>query len=305
MLISGFSFIRNGIKLHYPFLESIQSALPLCNEFIIAIGNSDDGTKKAIEKISSPKIKIIDTVWDEQLREGGKILAQQTNIALDEIKSSWGFYLQGDEVIHENDIEKILFAAKKFEHNDEVDGLLFSYLHFYGNYNFVRDRYNKRAYSHEIRLIKNNSAIRSYRDAQGFRKYSSAASYLKNDEGEKLSVVKINATIYHYGMVRQPEEEIKRQKEFHKLWHSDETVKEKVGNKKQFEYNENELLEPFTGNHPTVMQERIKKLNWNFEYDKNKVKEPLKYKIQNRLGKLSGRRFFDYRNYKIIGEEIF
>ena len=86
MFISGFSFIRNGIRLHYPFIESIQSILPLCDEFIIAVGNSDDGTREAIQQLNNSKIKIIDTVWDESLRKGGKILAMQTNIALDAIR---------------------------------------------------------------------------------------------------------------------------------------------------------------------------------------------------------------------------
>jgi hypothetical protein len=38
MKISGFSFVRNGIKLYYPVIESIQSILPICDEFIIAVG---------------------------------------------------------------------------------------------------------------------------------------------------------------------------------------------------------------------------------------------------------------------------
>ncbi len=45
--------------------------------------------------------------------------------------------------------------------------------------------------------------------------------------GEKLNVIKLDATVYHYGMVRNPRMELERQREFHKLWHDDEWVKEK------------------------------------------------------------------------------
>src|SRR5262245_42965220 len=130
MKISGFTFIRNGIKLTYPFTESIQSILPVCDEVIVAVGNSDDGTREAIANINSPRIKIIDTMWDESLRTGGKILAQQTDIALNAITGDWGFYLQGDEVVHESELKLIVEAAKYYLNDFRVDGLLFSYYHF-------------------------------------------------------------------------------------------------------------------------------------------------------------------------------
>src|SRR5437868_3557038 len=107
MKISGFTFIRNGFKLNYPFLEAIESILPVCDEMIVVVGNSEDGTREAVENLHPSKIHIIDTVWNDSLREGGKILAQQTNLALDSISGDWGFYIQGDEVVHENDLEKI------------------------------------------------------------------------------------------------------------------------------------------------------------------------------------------------------
>lgn len=305
MSISGFSFIRNGNKLNYPFIQSIESVLPICDEFIIAVGNSDDGTKEEIQKINSSKIKIIDTVWDDTLRVGGKILAHQTNIAFDYIKSDWGFYIQGDEVIHERDYEKVLKAATKYQSNSKVEGFLFSYYHFYGNYNYIRDRYNKRAYCNEIRMIRNDSLIRSYRDAQGFRRFTSNDAYIQNEDGKKLNVIKINADIYHYGMVRNPEQELARQIDFNKLWHSDDWVQKNIGDKVSFEYNSTELLESFKDSHPSIMKDRILKNNWDFKYDPKKVKEPLRYKIQNRIGKLCGYRFFDYKNYKIIGSDNF
>jgi len=68
MKISGFSFVRNGIKLYYPVVESIKSILPIVDEFVIAVGKGDDDdtTREQIAAIGDPKIKIIDTVWEEK-----------------------------------------------------------------------------------------------------------------------------------------------------------------------------------------------------------------------------------------------
>ena len=185
MKISGFTFIRNGINLDYPFIESILSILPIVDEMIVVVGDCEDGTRESIVRLPSPKIKIIDTVWDENMRKGGEILAQQTNIALDNISGDWGFYIQGDEVLHEKYYEVIVEKMKTNLHNEKVDGLLFNYLHFYGSYDFVGT--SRKWYRNEIRIIRNNPKIRSYKDAQGFRK-----------AGKKLHVKNINASIYHY-----------------------------------------------------------------------------------------------------------
>src|SRR5262249_42932741 len=140
---------------------------------------------------------IIDTVWDESFREGGKILAQQTNIAFDSISGDWGFYLQGDEVIHENDLQKISEAAKKHLNDHSVDGFLLKWIHFFGSYDYIAKPFSRGAYPYEVRLIRNSKEIRSYRDAQGFRKFSED----KPDVAKPLRVKKIDATVFHYGKV--------------------------------------------------------------------------------------------------------
>ncbi len=43
MGITGFTTIRNGIVQGYPFLETIASALPICDEFLVSDGYSTDG----------------------------------------------------------------------------------------------------------------------------------------------------------------------------------------------------------------------------------------------------------------------
>ena len=139
MTISGFSYVRNGFNYDCPFIEAITSILPICDEFVVAVGDSSDGTREAIEQLGSSKIKIIDTVWDMRLREGGKIFSQQTNIALDAIKGDWAFHIQADEVIHERDLGNILSSLEKEMENNNVDGFILPFIHFWGDYYHYRN----------------------------------------------------------------------------------------------------------------------------------------------------------------------
>ena len=133
MKISGFTFIRNALKYDYPIVEAITSILPICDEFIVAVGKSEDETLQLIKNINSSKIKIVETVWDDNLREGGHLLAAETNKAFKQISkdSDWAFYIQGDEVIHEKYLPVIQQALKDYKEDTRIEGLLFNYLHFY------------------------------------------------------------------------------------------------------------------------------------------------------------------------------
>ena len=104
MKVSGFTFCRNAVKYDYPVVESITSALPLCDEFVVNVGRCDDGTLELIQSIHDPRIKIVESVWDESLRKDGLIYSHQTNIALSHCKGDWAFYIQADEVVHEDDL---------------------------------------------------------------------------------------------------------------------------------------------------------------------------------------------------------
>lgn len=300
MKISGFTFIRNGIKLRYPFLESIQSVLPVCDEFIVAVGNSEDATRVAIQNLNNPKIRIIDTIWDDQLRTGGKILAQQTDTALAAITGDWGFYLQGDELVHENDLPLIVAAAEKYLHDTTTDGLLFPYYHFYGNYHYISKPKTRGTYPYEVRLIRNNPMIRSFRDAQGFRKIPIDSNSRQQVTPQKLNVRKIDAHIYHYGKVRGPKEELERSKDFHRLWHDDAWISAYAANLESFQYHPDYPLIRFTGEHPAVMKKRIQQTDWDYRYDPAAVRIPLRHRVMNLIETVTGLRPFDFRNYKLI-----
>jgi glycosyltransferase involved in cell wall biosynthesis len=289
MKVSGFTIVRNAIKYDYPIVEAITSILPICDEVIVAVGKSDDETLELIHSINSPKIKIIETVWDESLREGGKVLADETNKAFKAASadSDWAFYIQGDEVIHEKYLPAITKAMQELKDDKNVEGLLFNYTHFYGSYDFIGD--SRRWYRREIRVIRNDKSISSWLDAQGFRK-----------NGQKLKVKHIDASVYHYGWVKPPEAQQAKQQTFNKLWHDDEWMKKNIPDIEQFDYSQTDSVALFTGTHPKVMQHRIDKMNWKFSIDPTKKRLSLKVKLLMFIEKKTGWKIGEYRNYKII-----
>ena len=289
MKISGFTFIKNALIYDYPIVEAIKSILPICDEFIVAVGKSDDETLKLINQIDPDKIKIVETQWDESLRLGGRVLAAETDKAFSNISkdSDWGFYIQGDEVVHEKYLDTIYVAMLKYKDEDKIDGLLFKYLHFYGSYSYVGASSNW--YQNEIRVVKNDKSIYSYKDAQGFRK----------KDNEKLRVCPIDAYIYHYGWVKEPKAMQRKQENFNKFWHNDKWINDNIQKASEFNYSKtlNEL-KPFLGDHPKLMKKRINDNNWKFDYDITFDKRSLKDKIKQFLKKYFGIDI-GYKNYII------
>lgn len=289
MKVTGFTFIKNAILFDFPVKEAIQSILPLCDEVIVAVGDCTDGTRELVQSIHPDKIKIIDTVWNDSLRTGGVVLADETNKAMKVISSDtdWCFYIQGDEVFHENGIEAVRKAMLQYKDDKRVDGLLFKYRHFYGSYDYIGT--SSKWYRNEIRVIRNDKSIYSYKDAQGFRK--------GNDE--KLHVKAVDAYIHHYGWVKEPKTMKSKLNNVWRYWGGERFTKEFESQifEGSYDFSEIDILEKFNGSHPKVMQEKINRINWKFDYDISQNKMSLKEKIKFALEKITGKAFFSYKNY--------
>lgn len=290
MHVTGFTFIRNAVKFDYPIVEAITSILPICDEFVVAVGKGEDETLRLIQEIDPQKIRIIETIWDESLRKGGVVYAKETDKAFQAIAahSDWAFYIQGDEVVHEKDLPIIKEAMQKWKDDASVDGLLFNYIHFYGSYDYIGD--SPKWYRKEIRVVKNNKNIYSYRDAQGFRK----------DVNQKLRVKLIDASIYHYGWVKDPRVMQQKHLHVHQFWHEDEAEKHIKVSVQGFDYSQIDSLDKFTGTHPRVMQARIRRQNWAFTHDISHKNLSFKYRFKLWMEKYTGWYVGEYRNYKII-----
>lgn len=289
MKVVGFSFIKDAVKMQYPIAEAIRSILPLCDEIIVAVGKSEDGTRELVASIDS-KIKIIDTVWDFNLKEEGRLLAAETDKAFDGISkdADWCIYIQGDEVLHEDGYDEIKRAMLKWKDDKSVDGLLFKYRHFFGSYDYVG--IEAHWYRHEIRVIKNNKDIFSFRDAQGFRK----------DNNQKLRVKPLDAYIHHYGWVQSSYIMKTKHHYKEKIYRNGEFDESKITVQEDYAASQVKALKKFTHTHPKVMLARIADADWVFEYNESENKLSLKDHFKNISEKLFGTRLFDYKNYKII-----
>lgn len=302
MRVSGFTIIRNALKYDFPVVESIKSILPLCDEVIVSVGNSEDNTLGLIKSIQSPKIKIIESVWDDTVRKGGLLLAKETNKAFDAVSpdSDWVIYIQADEVIHENDIPTIKASMQQWKADKKVEGLLFEYKHFYGSYSYLED--SRLWYRREIRIIRNDKHIRSFRDAQGFRIYDSLTptdeELLKG--GRKLNVKNSGADMYHYGWVKNPVIQQNKRSTFYKLWHEKDTVEKNLTESSEYDYSVVCALKKFEGTHPAVMLDRINKQDWKFDFDTNKKNLSPRESIVRFIETKTGWRPGEYKNYKLI-----
>jgi len=258
MRVSGFTIIRKGVEFGFPFVESIRSGLPLVDEFVVAVGDCDDGTYEQVVAIGSPKLNIFRTTWDPEIKSRGLILSQQTNLALDRCKSDWCVYLQADEVLHEKDLDRIRLAMQVNLHRRHVLGLSFRYKHFMGSYHIL----NALGYRRQVRIVRGGVGVRSVGDACGF-----------GYRGSKLRppldwrVRSTGAWVYHYGWVKPPPVMGKKRRAFCRFYDGDQaeenpaTRGEEAAAADRFEYDLAACI-PYKGTHPAVMLDRIAAQDW-------------------------------------------
>ena len=258
MKVSGFTFLRNGQRLGYPFVASIRSILPLVDEFVIALGPCDDETEKMLCDIGDPKIRIIPTTWNEKMRGdcsvGGFVYGQQKSIALFNCTGDWAFYLEADEVLHENDLPKIRAAMEKHLTDERVEALAFDYLHFYGNKNTIA--WSPGWYRSEVRILRNTIPA-----------WSSEALFFNVVEGHKKSryprAAHTGATIFHYGWIRSEAQMNLKSASVQKYW---DNSKPKPMDYAQID---SAALKLFSGSHPKVVQDWLPAAEGIFQAEPN------------------------------------
>ena len=272
MKVSGFSVARNVIKFGYPAIEAITSILPICDEFFVNVGDSEDDTLGLIKSINSPKIKIIQNVWDPKMRKNGRILAYQTNLALKECTGDWAFYIQADECVHEKYLPMIKENMEKHLNDPEVEGFSFRYVHFYGSYSkIVAPEWDW--YKESIRIIRNNGTMISDGDATSFRKLrwykppgtATFSRRFRDLISPSVKNIPSGTEIYHYGWVRPPSIMMQKKIEFESFYSSKNPTLDKHPMKDhQFDYGNVASLPNFNGTHPAVMGKRIEEWQRSF-----------------------------------------
>ncbi len=252
MKVSAFTICRNAVSFDYPIVEVIRSALPIVDEFIVNVGQSEDGTRELIRSIGSDKVRIVDSVWDDSMKQDGLLFSYETNKALARCTGDWALYLQADEVLHEADHATISRSLREHLGNPSVLGFTFRYHHFYGDYRSLNPWFYHRA----VRIIRNDGQVESCGDAVGF--------WLKADQGWMQSAHKdrirsSGATIYHYGWVKQPRVLLDKFRYQVARHHGDNPGAEQARMLAQeaYEFEEYDIMKNFTGSHPAVMRERV------------------------------------------------
>lgn len=294
-LVSGISFIKNGLTLGYPIKESIESIEPLCDEIIINVGfedpelTKDDGTYQYLrDHLTHSKFIFTKSWWDPKKTTSGLILSEQTNIALAKAKGSIVQYIQADEAIHENQLKIIHNEIVNMHRNPQIEGLVYDYLHFYGNLDVIR--HTRATYRREVRTIRNGIGLKSYLDAQGFR----------HSDDSKPLCKKIDAHIFHYGWARPKQIMAKKIQAMDKLYHGNDFNRHEQN---AFDYNRIWGLKKFTGTHPKIVQGWVDKnksdldvlnLDLKFHY------KDVRLAISDFIEEMSGIRIGEFTNYRLL-----
>jgi hypothetical protein len=251
MKVSAFTFIKNGVILGYPFLQSIQSVLPIVDEFIVNVGKSEDNTLDLIKSISSPKIRIIESTWNDEMNDRGYVYGQQKMVAQFNCTGDWAFYIEGDEVYHEEDLEKIKNSMEDNVDDKNVEALVVNFHHFYGNKNTVLN--SPGWYRSEARIIKNS--IRSYAPDGLFWLVLDS-----NKKGRYPRAKHTGAFCYHYGWVRSEDQMNLKSSKVQKYWGASPT-------KIDYSQMDQSIIRFFCGTHPKVIDNWLPKDSGLFPVD--------------------------------------
>jgi hypothetical protein len=284
--VSGFTIVRNAIKLDFPVEASIRSLLPVCDEVVVNVGRSEDETLALVRSVGDPRIRIVETEWDMTRRN--TVLGHETLRAMRECRHPWGIYIQADEVLHERGAVELAAAIQRHDGDLRVEGLLVRYLHFYGGFDTIAT--HRRWYRREVRAVRLDPAldIRPYQGAQGFR---------VGPEHRKIRARLTTAEMFHYGWAR-PAQALREKRELGKTMYPWRDADER---KPLLAWVPG--IRPFRGTHPAVARAWIeprrldpdraiapRRFRWRF----------LRYYISGAIERLTGVRVFEFRNYTLV-----
>ncbi|HEV8266334.1 MAG TPA: hypothetical protein VGQ06_15405 [Gemmatimonadales bacterium] len=289
-MLSGFTIVRNAVKLDFPIAAAIRSVLEVCDEVVVNVGKSEDETRDLVTSIGDPRVRILDTEWD--FTKKNLMLSIETARAMAACRGSWGIYIQADEVLHETGARILKEKVAEWDGDARVEGLLVKYLHFYGGFDTVAT--SRRWYRREVRCVRlgANRDIRPYQGAQGFR---------VGEHYRKIRARATDAEMFHYGWAR-PARAIKQKLEISKTiypWGKARLEQELTHNHLEWI----PLLRPFTGTHPQAAHDWVAPR----AHDPERIIGPRHFKLEHLrfylsdwIERLTGRRVFEFRNYQLV-----
>jgi hypothetical protein len=287
-VLSGFTLVRNAVKLDFPIVPAIRSVLEVCDEVVVNVGKSEDDTRDLVASIRDPRVRILDTEWD--FTKKNLMLSFETQRAMDACRGTWGIYIQADEVLHETGARILQENVRACDADARVEGLLVKYLHFYGGFDTIAT--SRRWYRREVRCIRLGQDIRPYQGAQGFR---------VGEGNRKIRARLTDAEMFHYGWAR-PARALKQKLEISKTIYP--WGKERLEQELQRNYLEwIPLLRPFTGTHPAAARAWLAAR----AHDPERVLGPKHFKLEHVrfyisdwIERLTRARVFEFRNYELV-----
>ena len=288
MKVSGFTLVRNAEILDFPLEASIRSILPVCDEVVVNVGRSEDGTLDRVRAIADPKIRILETEWD--FSRGEAVLREETARAMRECRYAWGLCIQADEVLHESGLPNLLAALEAADSDAKVEGLAVTYRHIFGNPD--AEAVNRRWYRREVRIVRLDPAVgvAPYRDAQGFR---------VGTEQRRIRARLVEAQMFHYGWLRSAAA-LRARGAVDRLLYPGRWVPptETAAVLRWFPG-----IRPFKGAHPRAAREWVA----SHAADPERVVTPpffaaehLRFYISDAVERITGRRPFEFRNYTLV-----
>ena len=259
MRVSGLNIIKNGVRFDYPFREAIRSALPLCDEFIVVVGKSDDGTLESLQELAEPKVRVVETEWSDKVRPQAHVLAQQTNIGLHMCSGDWVLNIQANEVLHEASLPVLKETMQRHLDDPRVEALLFEYLDFWGDYHHVVPVYPHR-FKYVPRILRPYIGTYAIRDAMSVAVFDGFSR-----KGRYPGAVDTGQDIFRYGNVRGTTAYADKQdNSVHRKGIDDGRPRDRAGLGRVFPRS---FIKSFTGTHPAVMAGRIERFDERLSLD--------------------------------------
>ncbi len=295
MKVSGFSFLRDGVRLGYPFVESIRSVLPVVDEFVVAVGKSDDGTLERLQALEEPKLRLVETTWNEQCRSHGFVYGQQKMIAQYNCTGDWAFYLEGDEVLHEDDLDSLQRAMRHYLDDPKVEALAFDYLHFYGDTQHLH--LSSQAYRKAARILRNS--LRSFAPDGLYwaiikeKKWHGGRNKRRTRYPRAAA---LNLPIYHYGNARHERYVQAKADAGNQYWSEKQAFSSSYGDLDPAQVG------PFEGAHPAIMSDWIREHanpELRFNPDHQLTRREKKHRFNARLERWFGGDF-SKRHFSLV-----
>lgn len=287
MRISGFTIVRDAIRLDFPIVESVRSILPLCDEVVVNVGRSEDGTLELVRSIADPKIRIIETEWD--FSRGGSVLRVETARAMTACRHPWGIYIQADEVLHEDGAPRFLETIRASAGDPRIEAVALRYRHIFAEPGL--EAVNRHWYRREVRAVRLDPAARiePFRDAQGFR---------VGPRARRIRARLADAEMFHYGYLRSAAAMRGRVGVDRELYPDRRAPGDDPAQLAWFPG-----IRPFRGRHPAVAaawvarhaadpDRRVGPPNVGFRH--------LRFYLSDLVERATGHRPFEFRNYELV-----